>query len=70
MSLKIGDSLHQEGSIWLVQQVIPHENERFTWLEVWASWSRFGRMPPFWSNENRRFLLARRFKEGGHLVCQ
>ncbi len=71
MSLKIDDSLNQEGCIWLVDQVTPQENERFTWLEVFARWSNFGRRPAYYErNESRRFLLERRFKEGGHYVCQ
>jgi hypothetical protein len=65
--MKVGQYLNHDGSMWIVHKIVPDENQRFRWLQVFVTWSGIGRSP-LWPKEPRRFLMDRRRKCDGSLV--
>lgn len=64
---KPGDTFNCDGANWIAVEVIPDQNEGFTWLKVIAKWSGFGPRP-LWANDARTFYMDRRHKSTGVFV--
>lgn len=53
--MRVGQIFRLQDTLWMVDQIIPQENDCHTWLKVVYSWSQFGPRPVF--ADQKHFLI-------------